>query len=55
MIEMGSYAWKGEHAWKKDEKNGWQFCATCGTVRRRDGSNRPCRGPVKIEPRIDPL
>jgi hypothetical protein len=30
-------------------------CATCGTVRRRDGANRPCRGAVRVAPRAIPI
>lgn len=36
----------GSHDWVKDKDYFW--CLTCGYVRRRDGKNKPCCGPVSI-------
>lgn len=29
----------------------WEHCGVCGVVRRHDGLNGPCGGPVRIAPR----
>lgn len=31
-----------------------QCCLVCGILRRRDGSNKPCKGAVTVEFRHDP-
>jgi hypothetical protein len=28
-------------------------CTRCGVVRRADGKNNPCRGPVVVTPRLE--
>jgi hypothetical protein len=35
--------------------NGLECCKVCGMVRRNDDKNKPCRGPVKVEPRIEAI
>lgn len=37
----------GVHCWF--DFKGMDCCTNCGTVRRRDDKNKPCRGIVKIE------
>lgn len=32
---------------------GMTCCRVCGIVQRRDKENRPCKGPVKVRPRVD--
>lgn len=34
-----------------DLDRGWESCAACGTVRRADASNKPCKGVVTVCPR----
>lgn len=29
-------------------KNEWKACLDCGIVRRADGKNKPCKGPVAL-------
>jgi hypothetical protein len=42
----------GTHCWFVfDLDRGWESCAACGTVRRADDSNKPCKGIVTVEPR----
>jgi hypothetical protein len=36
-----------EHAWV--QRFGLTCCKRCGIVRRRDGTNKPCSGPVRVE------
>lgn len=38
-----------DHNWW--QWNGLTCCKTCGIVQRRDGKNRPCKGPTKVEVR----
>lgn len=26
----------------------WTICRVCGVVQRRDGKNKPCKGPTKL-------
>jgi hypothetical protein len=26
----------------------WPFCRVCGVVKRRDGLNKPCKGPTRL-------
>ena len=42
----------GEHAWYELRLTGTVVtaCRICGTIRRRDGSNRPCRGAAAAAP-----
>lgn len=40
---------KNEHEWISF--HGMPTCKNCGTVRRKDGQNRPCKGKVKITTR----
>lgn len=35
-----------EHEWTMFHK--LECCKVCGVVRRRDGQNKPCKGPVKV-------
>ena len=39
----------GEHEWR-EMMDGLPRCALCGVARRRDGSNKPCRGKVRLKP-----
>ena len=32
----------------------WESCKHCGKVRRADGNNKPCKGPVRVGPRSNP-
>jgi hypothetical protein len=41
------------HSFIKPEHWKWEACRICGIVRRRDGKNKPCRGPVYITTRGD--
>lgn len=36
-----------DHHWI--ERFGLTCCRVCGFVRRADGKNKPCRGPVYVE------
>lgn len=40
-----------EHEWVPAPNRDWDMCAKCGFIRRADGKNKPCRGPVPILPR----
>lgn len=46
---------KLEHRWRTFQAStqAIEACALCGTVRRRDGLNKPCKGPVPITLRAD--
>lgn len=37
-----------DHVWTEHPDYGWSYCRVCGIVRRRDGTSKPCRGPVKL-------
>jgi hypothetical protein len=39
----------GVHCWFRFRDDTFDSCACCGTVRRRDDRNKPCRGVVTIE------
>lgn len=39
----------GQHCWFRFRNDDFDSCASCGTIRRRDDKNKPCRGIVKIE------
>lgn len=39
---------RDSHDWKFCESYGHICCLKCGIVRRRDGNNSPCKGPVKV-------
>jgi hypothetical protein len=42
----------GEHCWfvfDRDRDRGRESCAACGTVRKDDDSNKPCKGIVTVE------
>jgi len=47
-----------DHEWIWFERPGpgapIQCCRSCGVVKRRDGKNNPCRGPVRVAPRSSP-
>lgn len=38
----------GDHDWIKRDGNDFKFCRICNTVKRADGKNKPCKGPVKL-------
>ncbi len=40
----------GEHVWimPDDAWHPWPFCKVCGIVQRRDGQNKPCKGPTRL-------
>lgn len=39
------------HKWAFFERFGFTSCEVCGIVRRADGANGPCKGPVSVGPR----
>lgn len=40
---------EGQHLWmQRPEKDNWPWCLVCGLVKRRDGKNKPCKGPTRI-------
>lgn len=41
----------GEHQWFTYGRLNWECCRVCGIVRRKDGKNSPCKGPVAVGPR----
>lgn len=50
---------EGRHAWASMRRFGdafatWECCQICGVVRREDGKNNPCKGPVRVGPRATP-
>lgn len=36
------------HIWFKPHFLTYECCRDCGIVKRRDGENSPCKGPVKV-------
>lgn len=40
-----------EHQWFTYGRLNWECCRACGIVRRADGKNSPCKGPVAVGPR----
>lgn len=40
-----------EHEWFTYGRLNWECCRLCGIVRRLDGKNSPCKGPVSVGPR----
>ena len=36
------------HDWIKRDDNDFEFCRICNVVKRADGKNKPCKGPVKL-------
>lgn len=43
-----------QHEWvepKPESRIEWPYCRLCGVVRRADGQNRECRGPVPVTTR----
>jgi hypothetical protein len=42
----------GGHSWT--DYKGLPVCGICGIVKRADGTNKPCKGPVFVEPRDCP-
>lgn len=40
-----------EHEWFTYGRLNWECCRVCGIVRRKDGKNSPCKGPVFVGPR----
>lgn len=39
------------HDWFTYGRLNWKCCRVCGIVRRADGKNSPCKGPVAVGPR----
>lgn len=37
-----------EHDWFVPGFIKYECCRLCGIIRRRDGKNKPCRGPVRL-------
>ena len=42
----------GDHIWI--DRFGLTCCETCGIVQRADGKNKPCKGTVRVGPRVAP-
>lgn len=36
------------HDWDDGKQFGYPVCRKCCTVKRRDGKNKPCRGPARL-------
>jgi hypothetical protein len=47
--------WIADHNWVNRPPVAWEFCLTCGIVKRADGKNRPCKGPTKLRVGRDAL
>lgn len=46
----------GAHHWRQpDGLIKWEHCGRCGIIKRRDGTNKPCRGIVGVTLRENPL
>jgi hypothetical protein len=39
------------HEWVPAPNRSWDMCAKCGFIRRDDGRNKPCKGPIPVGPR----
>lgn len=37
-----------KHDWITAPQFNWPFCRICGVVQRRDGQNKPCKGPTRL-------
>ena len=37
-----------EHDWARPANKMWICCKKCGTIKRDDGKNKPCKGEVKV-------
>ena len=44
-----------EHEWFTYGRLNWECCRVCGIVRRKEGKNSPCKGPVSVGPRQQPV
>lgn len=40
-----------QHEWFTYGRLNWECCRVCGIVRRKNGQNSPCKGPVAVGPR----
>lgn len=38
------------HNWEFRKKFNFECCSDCGVVKRDDGKNGPCKGPMKLRP-----
>lgn len=38
------------HDWKLFGQYAYPVCRICGIVKRRDGNNKPCKGPTRLRP-----
>lgn len=39
----------GAHDWREPNlRFAWVYCGICGVVKRRDGQNKPCKGPTRL-------
>lgn len=41
-----------EHEWVRFDGFTYDVCGICGVVRRADDRNKPCRGTVRVVPRL---
>ena len=41
---------EGPHDWYRPRQYAYPICRICGVVRRRDGKNKPCKGPTCLRP-----
>lgn len=47
-LVSGGYAEIVTHDWQLTAHRAWEFCKTCGIVRRADDKNSPCKGPTRM-------
>lgn len=38
----------GPHDWYRPRQYAYPICRICGVVQRRDGKNKPCKGPTRL-------
>ena len=38
----------GPHDWYRPQQYAYPICRICGVVMRRDGKNKPCKGPTRL-------
>ena len=41
---------RGPHDWFLPRRFAYPICRICGIVQRRDGKNKPCKGPTRLRP-----
>lgn len=51
LIEAIVHAAIGAHDWFTPNFIGYECCRACGIIKRADGKNKPCKGPVGVRPR----